>query len=139
VLNVMRWIAVLPGAVACAFLALFPLHLVLYQTLTGSGLIEPYPEWPERLLTPLVAALAFVWAGSRIAPSRKVETGVVLFGGWLLITGAAIALGLTGARIGSSQMYLRLGGLAPAGAILGAFIGLFLVRRENVTAARGTE
>jgi hypothetical protein len=130
-LNVMRWLAVLPGAIVCAFLALFPLHLVLYQTLTGSGIVEPYPEAPERLLGPLVSALAFVWGGSRIAPLRKVETAVVLFGVLLLLIGASVALGLIGAHVGNVRYFLPLGGLPPAGAIVGAFVGLYLVCRER--------
>lgn len=129
--NTIRWLAVLPGSIVCMVFALFPLHFVLYQTLTGSGIVEPYPEAPERLLGPLISALAFVWAGSRIAPSRKVETGVVLFGAALLLVGAGFALGLAGAHIGSIQFYLRLGGFPLACAIVGAFIGLYLVRREN--------
>jgi hypothetical protein len=112
-------------------LALFPLHFVLYQTITGSGIVEPYPEMPERLLGPLVSALAFVWGGSRIAPFRKVETAVVLFGALLLLIGASFALGFTGAHIGSLQYSLQLGGLPPVGAIVGAFVGLYLVGREN--------
>jgi hypothetical protein len=129
--NFLRWLAVLPGAMIAMFLSMFPLHLVLYQTLTGSGLIEPYPEMPERLLGPLAAAIAFVWAGSRIAPSRKVETAVVLFGASLLLSGAAIAVGYFGARTGSQQFYLRLGGIPAIAGIVGAFVGLYLVRREN--------
>jgi uncharacterized membrane protein YfcA len=112
-------------------LSVFPLHLVLYQTLTGSGLIEPYPETPERLLGPLAATLAFVYVGSRIAPRRKVETAVVLFGATLLISGAAIGLGYSGARAGNQQYYLRIGGIPAIAGIVGAFIGLYLVRREN--------
>lgn len=78
-----------------------------------------------------MSALAFVWGGSRIAPFRRVETAVVLLGVLLLLIGAAFALAITGARIGDSQLYLRLGGLPPAGAVAGAFIGLYLVHREN--------
>lgn len=87
-MRIVRWLLVLPGAVVCAVLALFPLHFVLYQTLTGSGIVEPYPEAPERLLGPLVSALAFVWGGARIAPHHKIETAVVLFGALLLLIGA---------------------------------------------------
>lgn len=129
--NIMRWLAVLPSAVLCALLSLFPLHWVLYGTLTSSGIVEPYPETPERLLGPLVSAQAFVWGGSRIAPFRKVETAVVLFGVLLLLIGASFALGLTGAHIGNVQYSLQLGGLPPAGAVVGSFIGLYLVHREN--------
>ena len=130
-LSILTWLAVLPGAVVCALLATFPLHWVLYQSLTGSGIVEPYPETPERMLSPLVSALGFVWGGSRIAPFRKVEAAVVLFGALLLLIGAGFALGLTGAHIGRAQYSLPLGGLPPVGATVGAFIGLYLVRREN--------
>ena len=131
-LNIMRWLAILPGAIVCALLSTFPLHWVLYGTLTLSGVVEPYPELPERMLTPFAAALAFVWAGSRIAPSRKVETAAVLFGAWLLLVGAGFALGLTGTRFGGSEMYLQWGGLALAGGMVGAFIGFYLIRREEL-------
>jgi hypothetical protein len=135
-LNIVRWLAVLPGAVICAVLSAFPLHFVLYQTLTGSGIVEPYPATPERFLGPLVAALAFVWGGSRIAPFRKIETAVVLFSAWLLLVGGAFVLGLTGAHVGGAQFSLRLGGLPLVSAIVGAFIGLYLVRRENLASAK---
>jgi hypothetical protein len=135
--NIIRWLAVLPGAVVCAVLSVFLLHLVLYQTLTGSGIVEPYPEAPERLLGPLVLALAFVWGGARIAPFRKVETAVVLFGALLLLIGASVALGLTGGRIGNAQYYLRLGGFPLAGSVVGAFIGLYLAYRETSADVNG--
>jgi len=134
--NILRWLAVLPGAVVGALIALFPLHFVLYQTLTGSGIVEPYPQSPERLLGPFVSALVFVWAGSRIAPSRKVETAAVLLGILLLLIGAFFALGLTGAHIGDVQYSLPLGGLPPAGAVVGAFAGLYLARRQNPVTVR---
>lgn len=131
-LNIIRWIAVLPGAVICALLSTFPLHWVLYGTLTASGVVEPYPELPERLLTPFAVGLAFVWAGSRIAPSRRVESAAVLFGAWLLLVGAGLALSLTGARIGDSQIHLQWGGLGLAGGMVGAFLGFYLIRREEL-------
>lgn len=55
--NSARWLVVLLGAVAAGIASLIPLHLVLYQTLTSSGLIEPscrnafWDRWlqPQRL------------------------------------------------------------------------------------------
>ena len=129
--STLRWVAILPGAILAALFALVPLHLVLYQTLTGSGLVEPYPEAPERILGPLVSTLAFVWIGSRIAPSRKVATAVILFGALLIILGAIIALGLAGARVGNSQFYLQMGGLPPVSGIVGAFLGIFIANYES--------
>lgn len=122
---VARWLAVVPGALLAMVLSSIPLHLVLYQTLTGSGIVEPYPEMPERLLTPLVAALAFIWFGSRIAPRRRFETAVTLFGVLLFVGGGSIALGLSGAHIGNVQYSVSQGGLAALGAFVGALIGLY--------------
>jgi hypothetical protein len=130
-LSIVRWLGVLPGAFVCALLATFPLHWILYGTLTSSGIVQPYPEAPEQLLGPLVSALAFVWAGSWIAPFRKVEIEVVLLGALLLLIGVLFAFWITGTRIGHSQLYLRLAGLPPIGAVAGAFISLCLVRRKN--------
>ena len=81
----LRWIAVLPGALLGGILMVFPLHWILYNTL--SNFIEPYPELPERILTPFVVALGFVALGARIAPERKMEVAVVLFGLWMVLLG----------------------------------------------------
>lgn len=129
--NIARWMAVLPGAFLAMLISSFPLHLVLYQTLTGSGVIEPYPEAPERVLSPLVATLTFVWAGSRIAPSRKMETAIALFGLVLLLAGVALTLAVVGFRDGNTGFGLRFGGLPNAAGIAGAFIGLYIAYREK--------
>ncbi len=127
----LRWLAVIPVALVAAILSAFPLHLILYQTLTGSGFIEPYPETPERVLLPLVAAMAFMWSGARVAPSHKTETAVVLFGVWLLLAGASIALIWSGANLGGIQLKSHGGGLASVMALVGAFAGLYIVRRSK--------
>lgn len=137
--KTMRWIAVLPGAFLAMLLSSFPLHLVLYQTLTGSGIIEPYPEAPERILSPLAATLAFIWAGSRIAPSRKMETALGLFGLSLLGSGGALALAVVGFRDDNIGFYLRLSGLPIAAGIAGAFIGLYIAYRDNVVVENNTQ
>ena len=129
--KIARWFAVLPGAILAMLISSFLLHLVLYQTLSGSGIVEPYPETPERVLSPLAATLAFVWAGSRIAPGRKVQTAIGLFGLSLLGSGGALALGIVGFRAGNTGFYLRLGGLPIAAGIVGAFFGLYIAYREN--------
>lgn len=131
IIGPLRWLAVLPGAALAAIVSTVPLHLVLYQTLTGSGLIEPYPELPERLLGPVAASVAFVWAGARIAPSHKVMAAATLLGLLVLIGGTVLALGLSGAPIGGQHIQLEHGGLALAGAIIGAVIGFGIVRFEQ--------
>lgn len=129
----LRWVVVLPAALLAMVLSSFPLHFVLYQTLTGSGFIEPYPETPERVLLPLVGAMAFIWTGARVAPNHKVRTATVLFWLWLLMLGGAIAMVLSDAHFGGLQFNLEGGGLAPVMALVGAIASLYIVRKHNAT------
>jgi hypothetical protein len=131
--NWLRWIAVPPAALLAIVLSAFLLHLVLYQTLTGSGFVEPYPETPERILLPLVGAVAFIWAGARVAPNHKVKVAMVLFVLWLIMLGGAVAMVLSGSDFGGLQFNFEGGGLAPAMALIGAVIGLYIVRKQNAT------
>ncbi len=131
----LRWAAVLPAALLAIPLAPFPLHWVLYSSLTGSGFIEPYPQTPERILTPLAISTAFVWAGSRVAPKFKIETAVVLCGLWLLVVGGFVALSLAGARVGRIGLTMQYGGLGAVLAVAGAFAGVLTVRHDNTPSA----
>jgi len=124
-----RWLAVLPCAILAAVLSSFPLHLILYAML--SNFIDPYPELPERVLLPFVAAIAFQWAGARIAPHHKFETSVVLFGLWLVLWGAAVALTLSGANVAGRPLVFRGGALGPIAAVAGALTGLYVTRRDR--------
>ncbi|MBP60397.1 MAG: hypothetical protein CMJ62_02620 [Planctomycetaceae bacterium] len=123
----LRWLAVLPAAILAAGLSQFPLHIILYQTLTGSGLIEPYPELPERLLTLLVAPAAFVWAGAAVAPRHRAGAAAVLMVLCCLLAGIAIALVLSG----SFEFSTPVGVLAPIITFVGAFCGLLIVRKRG--------
>ena len=129
--NWLRWVAVLPAALLAMVLSAFPLHFVLYQTLTGSGIIEPYPETPERVLMPLVGAIAFIWVGARVAPNHKVKAAKVLFTLWLLLLGAVVVLVLSGTDLGGLQFNLESGGLGPVMAFIGAVAGLYIVHKQN--------
>lgn len=125
----MRWLAVLPGALLGGLLATIPLRLVLYSTLRS--FVEPYPELPERLLTPLVIATCFVWSGARIAPSRKLYTAVILFGLWMVILGATVAFTLFVGEFRGRQVTFQLGGLSAAMAFAGGVIGVLIVQNQT--------
>ena len=129
--NWLRWIAVLPTALLAMILSAFPLHFVLFQTLTGSGIVEPYPEAPERILMPLVGTMAFIWAGARVAPDHKVRTATVLFAVWLLVFSVFVVAVLSGANFGGLQFDPEGGGSGPIMALLGAVGGLYIVRKQN--------
>lgn len=82
----LRWLTVLPGAILAGILAIVPLHFILYRNLSDED-TGYYPESPERILTPLVISAAFVYAGSRIAPTYKFTTAVVLSLFWFIFAG----------------------------------------------------
>ena len=125
----MRWLAVLPGATLASLLALVPLHLILYQTL--SNFIGPYPELPERLLTPFATCLAFIWSGARIAPGYKVETAVVLFGLVMICLGGFVFLAMFGERWMGQRLFLQGRGVGPALGFVGSLVALYLVKRDQ--------
>lgn len=123
-----RWIAVLPGALIAGLLSTFLLRLILVQTL--KNFVEPYPEFPERALTPFAIALTFVWVGCEIAPEHKYKTGILLFSMWMFLAGGFIFLTLTGGTWFGKNLYLQGGGFAPIMGIVGAFTGLYIVRKK---------
>ena len=130
----LRWIGVLPGAALAGLLTIFPLHWVLYATL--SKFVQPYPQLPERALTPLVIGAVFVWAGSRIAPQYRVEAAVVLFGLWMALLGGFVFLTASGGTWMGQHLNFQAGGLASVMALIGGLVGLYLVRRESTSQSR---
>ncbi len=123
----LRWLAVLPGALLGGLLLCIPLHFILYRTLTE--FIDPYPELPERILSPFAIAVGVVWFGAKIAPTRKIETAVVLLGLWMVLVGCVVAITIFVGEIYGQPVYLHGGGLAPAMAFIGAVIGFLAVRK----------
>ena len=80
--EVLRWLAVLPGGVLAGLLVLFPLHWVLYGTLVKGGMVQmPVEDLVpiERFLSPVISSIFFVYAGALIAPKRQVLVSYVLF------------------------------------------------------------
>ena len=80
--EVLRWIAVLPGGILASFLVLFPLHWILYFKLVRGEMIQmPMEDMApiERFLSPVLSSIFFVFAGAMIAPRRQVLVSYVLF------------------------------------------------------------
>jgi len=67
--NILRWIIFFPGSFILAFLSTFPLHWLLYFSL--SRYFQTYPEFPERCLSPFLASYIIQISSTRIAPSLK--------------------------------------------------------------------
>jgi hypothetical protein len=127
--NLLRWIVVLPGCILAGILATFLLHFLLYLTLTK--FVTPYPEFPERALTPFVIAITFIWYGCQIAPAHKLKVGITLFAVWIFFAGGLIMSTLTGGKWFGKTMYFEAKGIAALLSIAGAFVGLYLVWRKN--------
>ncbi len=124
-----RWIAVLPGAIIAGIISMFIVHLVLYNSL--KEIIQPYPELPERILTPLVASATIIIAGSWIAPDKKEWTSIFLFGLWAFVSGGIVLLTLMDSPFFGYKLSFQIGGLPTLGAIAGAVFGLYKVRRAE--------
>jgi hypothetical protein len=118
---------------------MFPLHWILYCIWllygTLANFTEPYPELPETILWPAVLGLSLVWLGARIAPARKKETAMALFGLWALFVVGGVALTVFVGRIGEHQFELHGAGSASALALLGGIVAFLLVRKEEVRAS----
>ena len=120
------WIAVLPGALIAGLLSIFLLHLILVQTL--KNFVEPYPEFPERALTPFSFTMTFVWIGSQIAPNNKFKVAILLFAISMFLSGGLIIATLTGGTLFGKSLFFQANGVASLMGIIGAFVGLYLSR-----------
>jgi hypothetical protein len=125
----LRWVVVLPAALAASIIALFPLHLILYFTLRNW--VEPVPELPERLLTPFVVAIVFIWVGTYTAPELKKQTSIVLFSILLFFSGGLIFLTLSDGTWFGNKLYFQAGGIPPVMFIIGAFVGLYISNKNG--------
>ena len=127
----LRWFGVLPIGLLVGILSTFPLHWSLWNTL--SEFVEPYPKLPERLLTPFVIAATFIFVGSRVAPERKAETAVVLFGLQLFLLGALTFLTLTDVNVIGSKLllYFQANGISPIMSFAGSVTGLWIARKSQ--------
>jgi hypothetical protein len=128
----LSWIGVLPISIIAGVLVTFPVHWVLYWTLSGGGspFITPYPEVPEKLLQPFFTALVFVWVASLIAPQHKFKTAVIIAALWIFGAGVTFVIAYLGYHSNDYQLYITAGGLPIIMGIVGAVVGLYLVKKK---------
>ncbi len=128
----LSWIGVLPISLIAGVLIDFPIHWVLYRTLSGgdSPFITPYPEFPERILAPFFRALVIVCIGAFIAPEHKFKTAIILATFWTFGAGASFVLGYLGFHTDSVQLDLTAGGLPVIMGVVGAVVGLYIVKKK---------
>ncbi len=104
--QVLRWFAVLPGAIMCAFLATFPIHwgVMLIQlfgnssddsfvSIDGKTPLAAIPsEMLERFGYALFTPIILIIIGAKIAPKYKAQTGIAITVLWALGFGAALTM-----------------------------------------------
>lgn len=128
----LSWIGVLPISLIAGVLVTFPVHWILYRTLSGgdSPFITPYPELPEKILQPFFTALVIVWVASQIAPQHQFKTAVIIATLWIFGAGGAFILGYLGYHSDNVQLNLTAGGLPIIMGVVGAVVGLYLVKKK---------
>lgn len=125
----LRWIAVFPGALLAGLLATFPLHWILYFTLANGETISGVNIEPiEYVLYPFVVAIAFIFAGYKIAPKYKFKTAIVLFGFYLVVWLAVSFISLFKGSVHGVDM--QFSGRTVL-SLVGAIIGLYIAKKAN--------
>ena|SRR3989344_1396052 len=131
--TILRWVAVLPGALLAGFLATFPVHWVLYFSLAHGETISGVNINPiEYTIYPFFVALAFVLAGFAIAPKYKFKTSIVLTCLWIISFFSAFIIAPM--VIPQIQLKFELRGIL---SILGSLLGLYIawLKSKELTTA----
>ena len=115
-------------SIVTAIVILFPLHWILIYTFYN--FITPYPELPERLLTPFIFSLTFILPGSLIAPKYKFYTTVFLFSISMILSSILIWVLLNNLMWFGSNLEMQYGGVPFYLSIVGSFIGLYVVSKK---------
>jgi hypothetical protein len=125
----LRWILLIPAALFAGLLADFPLHWILYGTLRS--FIDPYPELPEKVLSPFVHASVMVFVGYLIAPEHKMKTAIIIAALWIFGAGVAFAMGFFELNIGGNQLTLSYYGAPVIMGAVGALVGLYVAKNKD--------
>jgi hypothetical protein len=128
----LSWIGVVPISLIAGALVTFPLHWILYSTLSGGDdpFITTYPELPEKMLHPFFTALIIIWVASLIAPQYKLKTALIIATLYIFVAGGAFVLGYLNYRSGNLQVSLTAGGLPVLMGLAGAIVGLYIVKNN---------
>lgn len=128
--KAIRLLLILPIGVLSGIIATFILHLFLVNTL--SHFVTPYPQFPERILTPFAFFVFFVFGGSIVSPYKKSKTAILLFA--LQLTLFQIFIFLIEYKINWFEKILEYKeqGLPTYLAIIGGYIGFYLTSMQDV-------
>lgn len=131
-----RWVAIIPGGALCGLIVLFPLHWVLYFTLVEGSIVQmPIEDMApiERFLSPILSSIIFVYAGAMIAPKKQFVVSIILFVlGILVRIGMVFFVRLTDLKLDTSFYgFSRLLLSALAGGI-GVFLVYIQVNKKEI-------
>jgi hypothetical protein len=134
-IQILRWIAVIPGALLAHLILMFPIHwLVIWLHMKDSegnnGFFALIPEdIMEYGILAFTAPFALIFVGSYIAPKYKLHTGVAMGILW-----AILFLGSIGFTVGTREVegwnWLRLTVTVALG-IAGAITGFLYTQKYN--------
>ena len=135
-IEIGRWVAIVPGGILCGFIVLFPLHWILYFTLVKGSMVQmPIEDMApiERFLSPILSSIIFVYAGARIAPKKQFAISIVLFVlGILIRAGMVFFVRLSDLELDTSTYgFLRLLLSALAGGI-GVLLVYITVNKKEI-------
>ena len=128
--KLIRLILIFPIGILSGIIATFVLHLLLVSTLTH--FVTPYPQFPERILTPFAFCIFFVLGGSMVSPFNKSKTAILLFA--LQLTLIQLFIFLIEYKINwfGKILEYKEGGLPTYLAIIGGYIGFYLTSKQDV-------
>lgn len=131
--HILRWVLALPVGVLAAVLITFPLHWILYMTLSGGQdpFIAPYPRMPEKLLQPLCSAWVFVFTCGWVVPRANKLVAKIAALLWTVSAIAIVVLAKTDVlQEGQKEIGMDYFGLPVVSGILGALFGLFYTKKQ---------
>lgn len=126
----LRWIGLLPLSVFGGVIATFPLHWILFQTLSAGEepFITPYPEWPEKLIQPFITAFVFIWISFKIAPAFKLKVAILFAIIWIFIAGGGFFLSISN---DNDSAFSILNILPILSGVIGSIIALLFIRHNQ--------
>lgn len=141
--QVLRWLAVLPGAFLCVLLVAFPIHwAVELMQLFGRSNDDSFvsidgktplaaipPEMLERFGYAFFTPLVMIIVGAKIAPKFKSQTGIALAVLWGIIFGAGMTFVISqGQYFGWGWLHFAITCVL---GIAGISLGLFRVHKAQ--------
>lgn len=135
-MRIIRWIAILPGAILAAVVVAFPIHLVVMFTLGGWGdapIIEIKDDSTLRAIELFLQAIfgpfAFVCAAAFTAPVQRVAVSIVA--GFTVVIGAA-GLAMWINSLNQPELSVSYGVLTLIANVAGAMGAILLVKHRTI-------